>query len=384
MRQLATIQKIKNLQPIEGKDRIELATILGWKVIVQKGQFKVNDLCIYIETDSLLPEWPEFEFLRSRCYSKKWEGFRIRCMKMGNVYSEGIVFPLNILPDEWWDVPGETFPYGVDIGSDVSDILQIKKYDPQMITENKIVKEIKSKNIFIRFLFKFKFFRNLLLKKHIKLKFPSHLVSKTDEIRIQAIPFVLEDYKGTICTITEKADGCSVTYIYNKNKFMVCSRNIEVVNKDSNYWKIAEKYKIKEILKNNKDLAIQGEIIGPGVANGAGRNIYQLKELDFYIFNIVNTKNRQLLSFNEIKKFCTVNGLKLAPVINENYILGSHNVDELLEMAKGESKIFGVEREGIVIRDYENKYCPIEKVGDHLSFKVINQDYLLKYCNKTE
>jgi hypothetical protein len=41
MRQLASIQKIINLQPIEGKDKIELATILGWNVVVQKGEFKV-------------------------------------------------------------------------------------------------------------------------------------------------------------------------------------------------------------------------------------------------------------------------------------------------------------------------------------------------------
>ena len=49
MRKLASIQRVVDLQPIEGKDRIEVATILGWTVIVQKGQFKIGDLCIYIE-----------------------------------------------------------------------------------------------------------------------------------------------------------------------------------------------------------------------------------------------------------------------------------------------------------------------------------------------
>lgn len=104
MRQLATIQKISNIEPIEGKDRIELATVLGWKVIVMKDQFSVGDLCIYCEVDSILPEKPEFEFLRSRCYSKKWKGFRIRCMKLKinenkYIYSEGIVFCIDILKE---------------------------------------------------------------------------------------------------------------------------------------------------------------------------------------------------------------------------------------------------------------------------------------------
>ena len=80
MRKLASIQKIKRLESIEGKDKIELAYILGWKVIVQKGQFKEGDLCIYIEYDSILPEDNKnFEFLRKRCYSSKWNGYRIKC-----------------------------------------------------------------------------------------------------------------------------------------------------------------------------------------------------------------------------------------------------------------------------------------------------------------
>ena len=62
MRKLATIQKITNLQPIEGADRIEVAQIEGWHVVVRKGEFKVNDLCVYCEIDSVLPELPEFEF----------------------------------------------------------------------------------------------------------------------------------------------------------------------------------------------------------------------------------------------------------------------------------------------------------------------------------
>ena len=40
-RQLATIQKIKNIENIEGKDKIGLASFYstGWKVIVDKSEF---------------------------------------------------------------------------------------------------------------------------------------------------------------------------------------------------------------------------------------------------------------------------------------------------------------------------------------------------------
>ena len=52
-RTLASIQRVSEIIPIEGADRIELAKVLGWQVVVKKGQFKPNDLCVYIQR--LLP-----------------------------------------------------------------------------------------------------------------------------------------------------------------------------------------------------------------------------------------------------------------------------------------------------------------------------------------
>jgi len=39
MRKLASIQRILDIQPIEKADRIETVSVLGWKVVVPKGQF---------------------------------------------------------------------------------------------------------------------------------------------------------------------------------------------------------------------------------------------------------------------------------------------------------------------------------------------------------
>jgi hypothetical protein len=43
MRKMATIRQIDALNPIEGADAIECATIGGWKVVVKKGEFRVLD-----------------------------------------------------------------------------------------------------------------------------------------------------------------------------------------------------------------------------------------------------------------------------------------------------------------------------------------------------
>ncbi len=68
MRKLATIQTITAIEPIKNADSIELARILGWAVVVKRGEHHVGDKVIYCEIDSLLPERQEFEFLRSNCY----------------------------------------------------------------------------------------------------------------------------------------------------------------------------------------------------------------------------------------------------------------------------------------------------------------------------
>src|SRR3990167_6403004 len=92
-RKLASIQIIKELNPIEGADKIEVASILGWKAVVEKGKFKLNDKIVYCEIDSLLPIKPEYEFLRK--YHKKMEngieGFRIKTIRLKGQISQGLV-----------------------------------------------------------------------------------------------------------------------------------------------------------------------------------------------------------------------------------------------------------------------------------------------------
>jgi hypothetical protein len=101
MRSLATIQRIKSLEPIPGKDKIVYASFTGcgWRVIVGK-DMEVGDLCVYVEPDALLPDKPEFAFLRSRGWMPSLQKYRIKTLKMANKISEGICFPLSILGKE--------------------------------------------------------------------------------------------------------------------------------------------------------------------------------------------------------------------------------------------------------------------------------------------
>lgn len=124
MRKLATIRVISNIKPIEGADLIELATVDNWNVVIKKGEFQINQNVIYFEIDSFLPIREEFEFLRKSSYKKMSdgsEGFRLRTVKLRSQVSQGLILPLSILPND-------ALP--VNIGDDVSEILNVIKYEP--------------------------------------------------------------------------------------------------------------------------------------------------------------------------------------------------------------------------------------------------------------
>ena len=200
-RKLASIQIINDLKPIEGKDRILQASILGWSLIVGKDDFKVGDKCVYIEVDSVLdPNNPVFEQARKRSN-------RIKTIKMAGIYSQGIAYPLSAFsmnPDRY------------SVGDDVTDILGIKKYDPQAEEELKLNKTTKEIKKYPQFLMRWSWFRKLVLpSKRQQRGFPMQ-ISKTDEVRIQTIPEVLKNKEPTI--VTEKIDGQSLSALLEQIK----------------------------------------------------------------------------------------------------------------------------------------------------------------------
>ena len=374
-RELASIQQISAIEPIEGADNILKATIKGWEVVIsKKDNFQIGDKVVYIEVDSVMPQKPEYEFLRSR-------NFRVRTIKLKGQVSQGLILPLSILA-------GNFELRKFEVGQDVTEKLGVTKYlspsERDEIFNQQRLDKIETNRLKI-YMKRYSWYRRLFLSTNQKQSFP-YWVSKTDEERIQNIPKVLEQFKEAYVYVTEKVDYQSVTFTskklpryfgllgkiipLKKTVFIVCSRNLTTNDKNSLYWKIAEKYQLKTILKYNPDLTIQGE---QGHFNVQG-NKYGIKEPTLWVFNIINHKLGKHFSHNQIEHFCIKWGLQTVPTIGYYQLeeLGT-TVSELVEFAKGKSEINpSIHREGVVIRSVVNG----QKV---LSFKVINPDFLLKY-----
>jgi len=354
-RKLATIREVLEIRPIDGADMIEVAVIDGWECVVKKDEnFKVGDKVIYIEIDSILPEKPEFEFLRPR-------SFRIRTIKLRKQISQGLVLPLSYL--------GENKKYKLD--DDVTEELGIMKYDPELVIERE-VRLPKPRNKFEKWLMKFEWYRNWKKRKILKSRvyFPGWIV-KTDETRIQNLVKLFHEHqaKGTKFVVTEKIDGQSFTaYIDDKDFVGICSRNLGLSKtEDSNYSKMYKKYDLENVLPRikkslgAKTVVLQGEIAGPGVQG----NKYKLEELECFIFNVIT--NEKKIPLMDVETLLQENNLKQVPILETGYTL-PETIKEVVDKSKGKSVLYNRKREGLVIRseDYQ------------ISFKVINPEFLLE------
>lgn len=348
-RKLASIEKIINIEPILNADEIELVSVLGWHVIVRKEEnYKIGDLIIYCEYDTILPINPEFEFLRSCCYSAKYDGFRIKNRKLRGVFSEGIVFPTSILPS--FSNPSKKPKYFKE-GESVVDILGIQKYDPEALKE--VEKAKKSKNPIIKHFMRYKWFRKWVGNRKPKYGYPSN-IHKANETNIQVCFNRLQN-QDFLYYKSEKLEGQNAVYhITKKGKFKVYSHNMGRPKQNNNWWNIALKFDIENQMKRFmklhgiKSMYISGEIIGPGIQ----RNIYSLNSLDFYIYTISSLDDNIKFRLNDIKLFCDVTRLKHVPILAENVKL-LESSDAMLEDCEGKS-IFGSTikglREGIIWR----------------------------------
>jgi len=388
-RKMAYIATISQLDKIPDKDRIVYASLkdLGWQVIAES-TLNAGDKVVYVEIDSILPVKPEYEFLRKRCFSEKWNGFVIKGMKMAGLVSYGLILPAG----SYAEMPD---------GYDMTDILGIRKKEDD-VPETVVT----PKSGFDRFI---NWLCWKLGIKRKKRKIPGisggwlEFAHKTDETRIENLSYLFnEEFKGTPVYCTVKMDGQSATFAVHRGYFYMASRNVvlyrekikkavkelnpgkEKPNMD-NFRKIASRYDLPNKMLNNRmgwnDFVIQGELCGPGIQ----KNPMGLSDTDLFIFNVYlppdSRSERGFTTWALLKFTCEDLGLKTVPFI-ERRLFDWPDKAALKEYAKGKYAN-GKDREGVVIRFDRGKIYfalmpeALKGMSNMWSFKVINDDYVL-------
>lgn len=344
MRKLASIQKIWKIEPIEGADRIELAHVLGWQCVVNKGQFREMEDAVYFEVDSFLPIREEFEFLRASSYKKTdvmGEGFRLRTMKFRGQISQGLLLPVSAFP---------AIDSSSPVGTDVTDLLGVRKWEVEerITTGGTIIGTL------------------------------PHDVPHTDETRVQAEPGLIQDFAGLEYYISTKMDGSSHSVSIDEDGFHVTGHNYEYKDDGTSpfyeYVKgIGLKEKMLEYMQKHyvSILTIQGELCAPGIQ----QNRLRLTRPAWYVFTV--RENGKRVSLGRMLGICRILGLESVPVeeIGTDFPARYPDVDSVLARADGEYPKGG-KKEGIVIRPTEPVYS--ERIGGPLSMKAVSNKYLLK------
>jgi len=340
MRKLASVQEIFEIKQIEGADNIELVLIKGWQCVAKKGEFKKGDLCVYFEVDSFLPIDERYEFLRKTSYRNNdfmGEGFRVKTITMRGELSQGLALPLSKFPN---------VPPTPEL--DVAEFLGVRKWEqPESISSAGI--EIGEKPFSI---------------------------PTTDETRLQSMPEFLKAFSGLPYYITTKMDGTSCSIYYKDGKVGVCGRNKEYkedVSTCSMWAWVYENNIISRLSKINENIVIQGEFCGEGIQ----KNRLKLMKPNLFVFDILillgggGVKKVGLL---KLKQYCEQLELDTVP-IEEAGDSFNYTLDELLERARGKYTS-GLDKEGIVVRTQEAGHN--NKINHKMSFKVINNDFLMK------
>jgi RNA ligase (TIGR02306 family) len=347
MRKLASIRKIADIRPIPDADAIEVAVVDGWKVVVKKGEYSVGDLAVYLEIDSWVPH-ELAPFLSKGQEPREYHGVkgeRLRTVKLRGQVSQGLL--LDITVDDGWhyvnSVVSDTHESRfVDLGEtvaegqDVTELLSIQKWEPVLPAQ---------------------------LQGQVRGMFPTNLIPKTDQERIQNCFDEIEAKGAVTYEVTMKLDGSSCTIFRWDDELRVCSRNLELKindeNKDNTL--VAMALKIGDHIPNG--VAVQGELMGPGIQG----NREGFKEHRFFVFDMFSIVDHHYFSTKYCRYMCETLGLDHVPVLGVDWT-APESVDAGLAVAEGASINHKI-REGLVWKCNEDP---------GFSFKTISNQFLLK------
>lgn len=379
-RKLARVVLIDSLHPIDGADRIELAMVGGWQVVVQKGLYVPGSKAVYFEIDSLLPlDYPAFASMSTLSSKLQFvidgkQYVRIKTMKLRKQLSQGFCIPLQDA--------GIVTASSVQVDQDMTKKLGVIKYEAQAEKESIAGGP------------------NSVRSGTSALGFP-RFIPKTDQTRLQNIPLLFNQArdKGELFEKSFKLDGSSLTAFVNNGIAGVASRNVgfRLQSEDKGFvqtlkdflshlkqrgWKAAKWTPvikadvndftamadmaglIEAIKLDGRNLAIQGEMVGPSIQ----KNFEGVAENSFYCYDIYLIDEQRYMLPQERQEFCKLRGVQHVPLGSPHAVTLPIDVAAALADADGPSGLKGKYREGFVYKSMERDF----------SFKVISNTYLLK------
>lgn len=283
-----SIEKIAQLDPIPGADRIEKATLAGidFSFVVKKGDFQVGHYVLYIPLDAIVP----CEVLEKLGLVGKLGGKaknRVKTIKLKDTYSQGLAAPLSLIEN-----CKDQTPEGI------TKYLGITKYDEE-VPPAKVGEGIKASWPWHR-----KLIFRVFGRKAVKWLYgrPSGSTIPLSELGIPVYDIegcnryksVVEQLMDVSVYCAAKVEGQNAAVLWRDGKIYVNQRRFSIVKDSTNHlWKMAEKHAITDfavaLAKKRKAKEVLIYFEATGSDNGSGSisgNIYGYKEYHPFMFDI--------------------------------------------------------------------------------------------------
>lgn len=362
---------VRDLLPHPNADRLEIAKIYDWDVIVAKDQYKVGDPVIYVPIDSILPL--ELEMLLFPEGSKiKLHKSRVKSIKIRGSLSQGML----INPKEISMLDDMLIPAVLD--DNLAEALGITKFEPPASSVPNLMQTNQPTNPY-----KVKEFKEYTDIEHGKYY---------DRVILD----------GELVVITCKLHGTSARYGWFKRKpiglldkclnwlglmpeWIFCwgSRRSQIqakpgkkhpgFNSDSQgvrfgdvYTKMKHQYNLE--YKIPKGYSVYGEIVGDGIQKNYKYGC-KSNEHKFYVYDVMY--DGKWLNPEDMYKFCLINELMTVPLMYRGPY-SKAKVEELLTVnALGTGEV----NEGVVVKPVVERSAP--SMG-RVVLKWINSKYYEK------
>ncbi len=352
-----TIEQI-TVFPHPDADRLELARVGLYNVVVGKGSYQTGDWVLYIPEYAVLPE-QLIETLGLTGKLAGTKGDRVKPLKLRGALSQGLVAPLSVLPA------------GTKLDlKDYADILGITKYQPAIPTSMSGEMEGNTELI------------NWIDIENLK-KFPDTFNS------------------DDVIAISEKIHGSSTltTFVFDGKNFptpletIVSSKGLgekQIALKESEsviYWRAIKENKLADMASTiagtlSKEessvikVAIFGEVYGSKVQDlHYGKTNGQLGFSVFDVYVEFANKQGRWLNPAEVDTFGQLTNVLIVPTL----YVGNYDLDTVIGLASGKETISGEElhiREGVVIRLYDRPAG--YRAGSERIAKYVSDDYLTR------
>jgi len=306
-------------------DTLSTVKIYGYNVCVATKDWEGIDIGAYVVPDSLVPNSGPFMWLFNEANKNiDKEQYRIRVKKLRGVVSMGLLVPA---------------PEGSKIGDDVSEILNVARYEPPEPSSTSGEVE----------------------------KSPELYTPKYDVDSIYRYEHLFT--KGELVNVTEKIHGANGRWVFTNGRFYCGSRGQwKREHTDIIWWKALHgSTELKEFLMSHPDIVVYGEVYGSVQSLKYG---HASGKVSMAAFDILNGST--WVDAKEARNMAPT--IPWVPLIAARY---PFDIEELKILADGPSLIPGAEhmREGIVIKPMKERTCL--EIG-RVNLKLVSNVFLEK------